>query len=322
MSKRRDWIRAATAALVAMPIAASAQMAGRVYRVGVLRPNKPGPDGSIVALREQGYVEGRNLIVERRFASGHVEQLPGMARELVRAKVDLIVAVGSGAVEAAMAATQTIPIVIFGNFDPVARGWVASLAKPGGNVTGIVIAPDGTLAGKRLELLHEAVPRASRVALLASDDASTHAQVRETQSAAAALGLVMVVVEVHDSDYARAFAAIAAQKADALVVAGTTYFTEDRKQIIDLAARYRLPATYEWREHVQDGGLMTYASSLPALYRRMAHYIDRIFDGARPADLPIERPTTFELVINLKTARALGLELPQSLLLRADEVIE
>jgi len=166
------------------------------------------------------------------------------------------------------------------------------------------------------------VPRATRIALLAPDDPTSKPQVREVQKAAESLGLSVIVVEVRGGDYERAYAEIAAERPHALFVMASTYFTRDRKQIIELAAKYRLPAIYEWREHVQDGGLMTYATSLPAMHRRVAGYVDRIFDGAKPADLPIERPTKFELVINLKTARALGLTLPQSLLLRADELIE
>ena len=214
------------------------------------------------------------------------------------------------------------------NVDPVALGLVPSLARPGGNVTGALIAPDGTLAGKQLELLKSAVPRAARIAFLTPfaypgiRDPGIRAQMQETQTAAALLGIELVVVEVQGGDYAQAFAAIVAQRAHALFVGATVGFLNDRKQIIELAAKHRLPAIYEWREQVVDGGLMTYSTSLYGMNQRLASYVDRIVKGAKPGDLPIERPTRFELVITLKTAKALGLSLPQALLLRADELIE
>jgi ABC-type uncharacterized transport system substrate-binding protein len=237
--------------------------------------------------------------------------------------VEVLVAVGSAAIRAAQEATPTLPIVLFGNFDPVAAGLVASLARPGGNITGVVIAPDGTLAGKKLELLKEAVPRATRIVFLAwGDDPSYRPQLQEAQKAASSLGVTLVVVEVRGGDYDRAFTSIVAEHPEALFVSASTYFSRDRKRIIELAAKHRLPAIYEWREHVADGGLMAYGSSLSGLYRRVAAYIDRIFKGAKPGDLPIEQPTKFELVINLRTAKALGITIPQSILLRADEVIQ
>ena len=215
-----------------------------------------------------------------------------------------------------------VPIVMYGNFDPLALGLVSSLARPGGNVTGVLIAPDGTLAGKRLELLKAAVPAARRIALLVPDDESIRLQVQETRAAARQLGIELPVVEVRGADYASAFASIARERVAALVVGSHQYFVRDRAQIIALAAQYKLPAMYEWREQVSDGGLMTYSTSLSGLYQRVASYVDRILKGSRPGDLPVEQPTRFELVINLKTAKALGLTIPQSLLLRAEEVIE
>jgi putative ABC transport system substrate-binding protein len=323
MIRRRVFMRAVAAALVGAPAAVGAQVPGRTYRLGIIRPTGVAPfDVNIPdALRELGYVEGRNLVIERRYAEGRSERLPELARELVAAKMDAIVAVGSGAARAAMAATGTIPIVMFGNFDPLGLGLVKSLARPGGNVTGVLIAPDGTLAGKKLELLREVVPRATRIGMIAPDDPGVRGQVAEVQKAAAALGLTLIPVEVVDGGYERAFAALAAQRPDALFVAASTYFVRDRRLLIDGAARYRLPAIYEWREHVEDGGLMAYATSLPALHKRIADYVDRIFEGARPGEMPIEQPSKFDLVVNLKTARALGLTLPSSFLLRA-EVIE
>ena len=220
--------------------------------------------------------------------------------------------------------STTLPIILFRNLDPVALGLVPSLARPGGNVTGVVFAPDGTLAGKQLELLKSVVPRATRVAYLApnADHLANNLQTREARDAAAVLGIELVVVALQGGDYAQAFAAIMAQRAQALFVAASPRFETDRKQIIELAAKHRLPAIYEWREQVVDGGLMTYSTSLYGMNQRLASYVDRILKGAKPGDLPIERPTRFELVINLKTARALGLSLPQELLLRADEVIQ
>jgi putative ABC transport system substrate-binding protein len=301
-----------------------------MVRVGILRPTAAPSSptdqmaaGIPTALRELGYVEGRNLVVERRWAGGDPERLPVLARELLQAKVDVIVTVGAQATRAVSQATSTVPIVMYGNLDPVALGLVSSLARPGGNVTGVLIAPGGTLAAKRLELLKLAVPRATRFAFLApASYPAFRAQVQETLTAAAALGIELRVTEVRDGDYAGAFAAIAAQRPGGLLVGAHTYFVRDRAQIIDLAARHRLPAMYEWREQVEDGGLMAYSTSLNGLYRRVASYVDRILKGARPGDMPLEQPTKFELVINQKTAKALGLTIPQSLLLRADEVIQ
>jgi putative tryptophan/tyrosine transport system substrate-binding protein len=275
------------------------------------------------ALRELGYVEGRNLKIELRWAGGDFSRLPVLAEELARTDVDVVVAVSAPAVRAMSAAAPKLPIVMFGNLDPVALGLVASLARPGGNITGVLIAPDGTLAGKRLELLTQAVPKARRIAYLAppAGDAS-RLQLLETRRAAAALGVELADVEVIDGDYVRAFASMMAKRPDALLVAAHTLFYRDRRQIIDLAAKARLPAIYEWREQVKDGGLMSYSTDQYGLYQRLASYIDRILKGARPADLPVEQPTTFTLAINLSSAKALGLSLPQSLLLRADEVIE
>lgn len=301
-----------------------------MYRVGVLRPTAPpvSPSDPQVAgipsaLRELGYVEGRNLLIETRWAGGEPDRLPGLARELVQARVDVLIAVGAPAVRAASAASPSTPVVLYGNFDPVALGLVASLARPGGNVTGVLIAPDGTLAGKKLELLTLAVPKTTRIAFLApSDDPAIRLQVQETRQSAAALGIALMVTEVRGGDYAQAFTAIAAQRPGALFIGAHTSFLRDRTQIIGLAARHRLPAIYEWREHVVDGGLMAYSASLRGLQQRLASYVDRILKGASPAGMAVERPTKFELVINLKTAKTLGLAIPQSLLLRADEVIE
>lgn len=312
------------------PAAARAQTSGRVRRLGILAPTPAPPRGerrtAVVmlpaALAELGYVEGQTLIVAARYAGGKTDRLPALARELVQLRADAIVAIGSAAIRAVRAATTTIPIVFLGNFDPVAVGLVASLSKPGGNVTGVLIAPEGTLAAKKLELLAEAVPRASRIAMLVPADPAVRLQVQEVRKAAAALDVKLAIVEARDGDYAAAFTALAAERPGALFVAAHTYFMRDRKPIIELAAKHRLPAIYEWPEQVEDGGLMSYGASLSETIRRVAVYVDRVFKGAVAADLPIEQPTSFQLVINLKTARALELVLTPSLVARADRVIE
>jgi len=273
------------------------------------------------ALRELGYVTGQNLIVERRFADGKIDRLPGLARELVESRVDVIVAV-SEAIRAARDATREIPIVMGFGFNPVEQGFVASLARPGGNVTGVLYAAEGQLAAKRLELIREAVPRARRIAVLGSRDSDSQAQVQAARKAAAALGVTLVVVETAGTDYDAAFTTMSAERAEALFVVSSITLNRDRQMIIERAARHRLPAIYEWREQVEVGGLMSYGGSLVALSQRVAAYVDRIFKGANPAELPVERPTTYGLVINLKTARAIGLTVPASLLGRADHVIE
>jgi putative ABC transport system substrate-binding protein len=323
MTRRRLVVNAVAISLLTAPAVLRAQAPGRLYRLGILRPTGRAPfDANIPnALGDLGYVEGRNLVVDQRYAEGRLERLPAIARELVAGRADALLAVGASATRAVMAATSTIPIVLFGNLDPVALGLVRTLARPGGNVTGVLIAPDGTLAGKKLELLREVVPQASRIGMLVPDDPAIRPQVAEVQRVAGTLGLGIVPVEVAKGDYERAFVTLAAERVQALFVAGSTYFVRDRKEIIERAARFRIPAIYEWREHVVDGGLMTYATSLPALHRRVAEYIDRIFQGARPAEMPVEQPSKFDLVINLKTAKSLGLALSPSLLLRG-EVIE
>jgi putative ABC transport system substrate-binding protein len=275
-----------------------------------------------MALRELGYVEGENLVIERRFAEGQLDRLRGLAHELVQRRVDVIVAVSS-AIDAAKDATVTIPIVMgFSDDDPVSRGYVASLARPEGNLTGVTLASGTMLASKRLELLKAALPQAVRIAVLTTSEPGSSTQVQEAQKAASALGVTLVVVEVQGTDYERAFATMAAERADALFVLASTILNRDRTQIIERAARYRLPAMYEWREQAEAGGLMAYGSSVVALSRRVAAQVDKLLKGARPADLPVERPTTFELVINLKTAEALGMTIPPLVLFQADAVLK
>ncbi len=298
----------------------------RVIRVGLLRPTSPPPGGDVMAtelpraLRELGYDEGRNLQFIPRYADGRADELPRLASELVVAGCDVIVAISLPAARAAKAATTSIPIVVFGNFDPVALGLVPDLARPGGNLTGVLIAPDGTLAAKRLELLRDMVPGATRIGFLAHDDAGFRSQEAETRAAASRSGVELVVATVSGGNYERAFAALAERRPAALLVGANTFFMVDRKRIIALAAKHRLPAIYEWPEQVADGGLMSYGARLPEAYRRIAAYVDRIVRGTRPGDLPMERPAKLDLVINLRTAQALGLAIPPALLARADEV--
>jgi putative ABC transport system substrate-binding protein len=329
MMNRRAFISGA-AALLAAPLAAEGQQTEKVYRLGVLSPAAPPvpPDlGSVgllpKALSELGYIEGWNLVIEWRFAEGKLDRLPALARELVEARVDVIVAVALSALRAAKDATQTIAIVMgFGPPDPVAFGFVKSLASPGGNITGVTYWAQRGYEAKRLELLKETIPRAARIAFLVYPGQPSQTFVQEAQKAASSLGVALVVVEVQADDYDRAFAAMQTGRADAVLVQGAPVFNRDRKRIIELAATHRLPAIYEWRHHSEEGGLMAYGSNLFQLLQRVALYVDRIFKGAKPGDLPIEQPTTFELVINLKTAKALGLTIPPSLLQRADQVIE
>jgi ABC-type uncharacterized transport system substrate-binding protein len=315
--------------LFVAPLAAEAQPPTKVYRIGRLLPGSPPPEpyAPMVAfhqaLREFGYVEGQNLVIESRYAEGSPERLRDLAAELIRLQMDVIVATG-GAIRAAKEATSTIPIVMTGATDPVGAGYVASLARPGGNITGVSLQIV-ELPGKRLELLKETVPQSTRVAVLANPDNPVYASLRNNLTVAArALGLYLHVVEVHSADeLAPAFAAVTREGADALMVLADPALMDNlRGQVTDLAATHRLPAMYTWKMYVEAGGLMSYGPSLPDLYRRVAYYVDRILKGAKPADLPVEQPTKFELVMNLKTAQALGITIPPHLLLLADEVLK
>jgi putative ABC transport system substrate-binding protein len=325
--QRRTWVWSVAGGLLGGPLSAHAQQAPRLLRLGYLHPGGRPPSPtfdplSLVAnLRELGYTEGRDYVIEARYASEKSEQLPALAQELVQLKCDVIVAVARLPIQAAMAATRTIPIVFLTNGDPVALGYVASLARPGANVTGILIAPQGTLGEKRLALLKEMVPRATRMAMLVPEDGSAE-QGQEVRKAAGRLGVELVVVQVQGGDYAKAFAAISSARATAVFVAAAARFDRDRQKIIEQAAAHRLPAIYEWPRQVADGGLMSYGASQADIYRRVAVYVDRIFKGTAPKDLPVELPTKLMLVVNLKTANALGLKIPPALRLRIDELIE
>jgi putative ABC transport system substrate-binding protein len=310
--------------------AALAQQADKVYRLAFLSPTsapKPGDPATAMTivpqvLRELGYLEDRNLLVERRFAERKVDRLPSLARELVGWGPDAIVAISPLAVEAARGATRALPIVFLASVDPVAKGWALSLARPGRNVTGIVLASETHLVEKRLEIVKQTLPRATRVALLGTAEPHSREQVQQAQQAASQFGLTLAVAEVQGGDYDRAFERMASDRAEAVVVLASAILNIDRKRIIELAARHRLPAIYQWRQSADDGGLMSYGSSLDELARRLAAQVGRIFKGTRPADLPIEQPLVYELAINLKTARALGISIPPLVLTRADHVVQ
>ena len=275
-------------------------------------------------LRELGWIEGQNLVIEHRFAEGRAERFPDLAAALVRLRVDVIVtSSGEPAILAAKRATTTTPIVMAISGDPVETGLVASLARPGGNVTGLTILAT-EVAGKRLELLKEAVPRASRVAVLWNAAYPGKAfELRETQAAARVLGVSLWPVEVREpNDLPGAFSAIARAGPDALITFADPLTNTERRRIVDFAVRNRLPMISAVRPFADEGGLMTYGPNIADMCRRAATYVDKILKGAKPADLPVEQPTKFDLVINLKTAKALGLTIPPSVLLRADRVIE
>jgi len=315
------------AATAARPFAVSAQQSGKVFRVGVLNAgtgtSKPLADVSREAFEKLGWFEGKNISFVRRYAENHPDRLPELAAELVGLKVDLIMAGGTLAPLAAKRATTTIPIVMTTAGDPVGSGLVSNLARPEANITGLsFMSPD--LAGKRLQLLEEVVPRIARVAVL-WDAANPYParEFKETQRAAQTLGIEVQSLEVREpDDFAGAFDAMKRQQPDALFAIGDPLISDFRRQIVDFASAQRLPAAYSLREYVEAGGLMSYGASISDLVRRAAGYVDKILQGAKPEDLPVEQPTKFELVINLKAAKALGLTIPPLLLARADEVVE
>ncbi len=312
------------------PLAAEVQQATHVSRIGWLSPGvpRPGHDPPVDAfrqgLREVGYVEGQNLVMAYRGAEGRIERLPDLAAELVQLQVAVIVAVGTAATRAAQGATHTIPIVMTGTNDPVAQGFVASLARPGANITGLSnLMAD--LPSKRLEILKEMVPHSARIAVLVNPDNPPAKSVLNTLTVTAqALRLHLHIVELrHAEELDTAFAAVTQEGADALMVLSDPLLMDDLLgRVADLATKSRLPAMYDWKPDVEAGGLMSYGTSLPERHRRAATYVDKIFKGAKPADLPVEQSTKFELIINLKTAQALGITIPPPLLVLADEVIK
>ena len=328
MIDRRAFLQGLSAALLATPAPAIAQPAARLRRVGFLSP-AASSDARMLGLLdvfrqglvELGYVEGRTFAIEPRWAEEHYERLPQMATELVALKVDVILAVAVPAVRAAKAATQTIPIVMAAVVDPVATGLVSSLAHPNGNLTGLsTMAPEVT--AKQIEILKEIVPKASVIALLWNpDNPGNLPQLRAADVSSRSLGIRLLALEARGpEDFDRAFGAMARGRADALIVLADVILNKHRARLADLALAHHLPAAYG--QDVSPVGLVTYSVNTRDLFRRSASYVDRIFKGAKPGDLPIEQATRFELAINLKAARALGLTIPQSLLLRADHVIE
>jgi putative tryptophan/tyrosine transport system substrate-binding protein len=330
---RRSIALALMLGLLAVPLAAEAQQAVKVPRIGYLSmlsysDSSLGPlrNAFREGLREHGYIEGQTITIEWRFADGSRERLPALAAELVRLKVDVIFTETTPATRAATQATTTIPIVFNPIADPVGEGFVANLARPGGNVTGLTQA-SLELSGKRLELLTGAVPRVTRVGVLSHSGVPSERSVRvmleETEAAARTLGVQLRHLEVQGPrDLDRPFAAISREKVGALIVLNSPMFLSERRLIVDLATKNRLPAMFFLREFAEAGGLMSYGPNFPGLWRRAATYVDKILKGAKPGDLPVEQPTKFELVINMKTAKALGLTIPQSLLVRADEIIQ
>ena len=329
MMDRRTFLCGIAIGAFGTPLAAEAQQAGRVYRVGYLSvPTRASVENALQAflraLRVLGWVEGQNLIIEYRWAEGKVERVPELAADLVRRKVDVIVAPAGSAALAAKNATSSIPIVMMFPNDPVEMGLVASLARPGGNVTGTSFTSGPEIFGKQLQILKEILPHASRVAILWNPaDQGSALQVKAVEAAARSLRILLQRVEARGpEEFDSAFAAMARQRAEVLLVAHGPTFLVHRARLAELAVKGRLPTMYSFRENVEAGGLMAYAVNMADFVGHAAVYVDKILKGAKPADLPVEQPTKFELVINLKTAKALGLTIPQSLLLRADEAIQ
>jgi ABC-type uncharacterized transport system substrate-binding protein len=335
VTTRRAFLGTLAGGLLAAPRAAGAEQAGKVYRVGLIsagtllsemagpEPVSPTVRAFVQGLRVLGYVEGQNLILERRASEGRTERFSDIVAELVRLKADVIVTNSDQMARAAKAVTTTVPIVMATSFDPVGASVVQSLARPGGNITGLTIAVGPEIEAKRLELLRAMLPRVSRVAYLANKEYKDWEGPRGkgARTAAQALGVTLVRAEFSAHQYTDAFARIGRARVEALLVSPSPMAYADRALIVDFATRTRLPSTFAFREAVDLGGLMSYGANFADLLRRAATYVDKILKGAKPADLPVEQPTTFELAINLKTAKALGLTIPQSLLARADEVI-
>jgi putative ABC transport system substrate-binding protein len=324
-------------AILAAPLAAEAQERGKVYRIGVLfegtalaemagrEPRSPLLRSFLQGMHELGYVEGQNLVVERRTAGGKLERLPGLTTELLRLDVDMILASGELTTPVLLKATSTIPVVQPTLIDPVERSYIKSMARPGGNVTGLSLHVDSAIYGKLLELLKEAAPRILRVAVLyrTSPSGSPSSTLHGMTPAADRLRVTLLpAVADHEDQFGAAFAAIEGARADGLIVEANALTARSNRLIVQFAARRRMPAAAGRRPFADAGGLISYGPDVPANFRRAAIYADKILKGAKPGDLPVEQPTKFELVINLKTAKALGLTIPRSLLLQADQVIE
>src|SRR5262245_30389256 len=324
-------------AMLAAPLGAGAQQVGKVYRVSIIATTSPvsemaGPEpvhpsvrAFVQGLRSLGYLEGQNLILERRSAEGRFDRFGDIVAELVRLKTDVIVAPGDLIPRAAMAITKTVPIVMATAEDPVGAGLVQSLARPRGNVTGLMLVVGPEIEGKRLEIFREALPRVTRVAYLGSKQEKDWEGPwgQSVRTAAQALGVTLVLAEFASRQYADAFAEVTRARAEAVFVSPSLLAFADRALVAELATRARVPTMFAYRQQVELlGGLMSYGVNVVDNFHRAASFVDRILKGTKPADLPVERPTKFELVINLKTAKALGLTIPQSLLLRADQIIE
>ena len=327
MIDRRQLLIAMTSVVVA-PLAAGAQ-AGRTYRIGTLTVSPADRSSHFLAALEEtmgrlGYVKGSNVTYEHRFGDGRVERMPGLAAELVALRADAIVAGNNASISAAKAATSTIPIVMTYGADPVGVGFVASLPRPGGNVTGLTADVTAETWGKRLELVKDVAPRASNVAVLWNPDfPGTRADWRAIEKASAPLGVRLHSIEARRlEDLDRGLNAIASQRPGALLVFADPLTYTRRREIVATVTRHRIPALYAFREATDEGGLMSYGPNIPGLYRRAAYFIDRILKGTPPSELPVEQPTTFELVINLGTAKALNITIPPSLRLQADQVLE
>jgi putative ABC transport system substrate-binding protein len=327
---RRSFLGGLAGSLLAAPLAAEAQQAGKVYRIGLLSPGsastwaQPAVQAFRRGLGELGWVEGRNIVIEARWAEDKLDRLPALAVELVGLRLEVIVAITTSASVAVKRATSSIPIVMSGIGDPVASGLVQSLARPGGNVTGLTSQPGSGFTQKMVQLLKEAAPRVSRLAVLwNSTDPGSVSVLGEIQAAAPALGLTVVNAEARESkEVATALAAVVREQANGLYIAPSSLHLSQRTLIADFAVTNRLPSMFGDARNVAAGGLMSYWTNWLAIRRRTAFFVDKILKGAKPADLPVEEPTKFELVINLKTAKALGLTIPPSLLQRADQVIE
>lgn len=329
--RRRNWVRlfAVAIALTVCGAVAQAQQPTKVPRIGFVTPigdpNTPGPlvEAFRQGLRDLGYIEGKNILVEYRYTEGKIDRNPSLVAELVQLKVDVLVTPGPGATRAAKQATKTIPIVIVSQEDPVAVGFIDSLARPGGNITGVARFTR-ELSGKRLELLTQVVPKISRVGVLGDASAgSTIVGFKEYGAAARALKIPLETIEVRGSnDFEGTFRAAAKKHTNALIMIRNPLFTRHQKQLADLAIKNRLPSMHETSDFVEAGGLVSYSSNEAESFRRAAYFVDRILKGAKPAELPVEQPMKFDFVINLKTAKALNLTIPQSVLYRADKVIK
>ena len=323
--RRRDFITLLGGA-ASWPLAAHAQQASKAARIGYLAFRSPisADDAFLKGLFELGWVEGQNIVIERRFAAGNAEQLKGSAAELVRLKVDVIVTAASAPTKVAKEATASIPIVFANAGDPVGQGFVQSLPRPGGNVTGIAFDASPDITAKQAQLLIELVPTVSRLAVLWNPtSAFLHSYLSVIKTAAPTLRVSLQSLEVRDAnEFERAFDSMTRARADGLIVLSDTFATFHRARLVELAAKHQLPTIYGHSQYIEAGGLLSYGPSLTDTYRHAASYVDKILKGAKPADLPVEQPTRFELIINLKTAKALGLDVPPTLVARADEVIE